>query len=81
MKEITIGSEKQIAWATEIRAKNLRELGREIEEFKTRGGFDNLVVKLEKAVADIESTDKPAKFWIDNPGTAKHYIQQIKKSR
>ena len=84
MKNITNGSEKQIAWAEEIKATNIRKLERELEEYKLRaesggGEFPQSVEKIKKALHEIKTTEKSAKFWIDNQGLATSFIQRIKK--
>lgn len=82
MKEITNGSEKQIAWATEIRATTIKQLQREINELKMREvspRFEMLIGKLENAITELSTTEKSAKFFIDNQNLAPAFIQNIKK--
>ena len=55
MIAITIGTEKQIVWANDIRNANIKTLEREIEEFKLRevngtSSFPEIIAKLEKAI-------------------------------
>ena len=83
MKELK-GTEKQIAWATQIRDSNVKELKREIEEFKLRkingtGSFPELIAKLGKALQEIEEKDLTASWWIEHKGLAASFIQRIKK--
>jgi len=84
MIAITIGTEKQIAWANDIRNDNLKTLEIEIEEFKLRetngtGSFPELIAKLEKAIEEIKTTEKSAKWWIEHQNLANAYIQKIKR--
>lgn len=84
MIAITIGSEKQIVWANDIRNANIKTLEREIEEFKLReingtGSFPELISKLEKAIEEIKTTEKTAQWWIEHQNLASAYIQKIKR--
>lgn len=78
------GSEKQIAWATDIRNQNIKILENEINQIKTR--FNNvvmsaksveLITKLENAINVIKTTHPEAKFWIENKGVANAYIYRL----
>ncbi len=78
------GSEKQVAWATEIRNSNIKCLEREIEELKDRkergtGSFPELIAKLENGLKEIKTTVIPAKWWIENQGMALAFIQKAKR--
>ncbi len=81
-----IGSEKQIAWATDIRNHNIKVLQNEINEIKARHYDYNLEIspksaemisKLEKAINDIMTTHPDSKFWIDHKGLAGVYIHKL----
>jgi len=66
MNEITIGSEKQIAWATKIRQQCIKDLESEITELKYRTtstsiNLNNIIQDLQKAVEDIKVTPQTAK--------------------
>jgi hypothetical protein len=81
-----IGSEKQVAWATEIRNDNIKTLEREIEDLKSRevngtGSFPELVAKLEKALNELknDTTHIYASWWIEHKGLARVFIQSAKK--
>ncbi len=81
---ILTGSEKQIAWATEIRTTNLRILNEEIEVFKGRELRENcsygvIIEKAEKAINEIQKTEKTAKWWIEHQNLANAYMQKIKQ--
>jgi hypothetical protein len=83
---ITKGSEKQIAWAEDIRNQNIRTLEREIEELKLRevdgtGSFPELIAKLEKAVKELLTVEKPAKFYIEHNNLANAYIYKLKHTK
>ena len=76
------GSEKQIAWATEIVTTNLNALQRELtymneREARGNGSFPEVTAKLEKAIRELEESSYTAKWWIEHQGVARAYIQKI----
>lgn len=80
-----VGSEKQVAWANEIRNSNIATLENEVTEFKARGAresFDYSVIigKIEKAIEDIKNSKPEAKWWIENKGIANAFLFKIKRS-
>lgn len=86
MVAITVGSEKQIAWATQIREHNLKTLQDEADNFKERSVRENwdystIISKIENAIAEIQVTEKTAKFWIENRNLAGAYLYKIKNQK
>jgi len=82
-----IGSEKQVAWANEIRERNVKNFEREIEELKGReergtGSFPELVAKLEKALDELknDTTRTSATWWIEHSNAANAFIQRTKRA-
>jgi hypothetical protein len=80
-----VGSEKQVAWATEIRNNNIKTLIQEVEEFKGREtredcSYSVIIGKIEKAIEDIKNGKPEAKWWIENKGIANWFLQKIKRS-
>ena len=81
MINITIGTEKQIAWATEIRNTSIKNMERELAEFVKRGGFEVIVAKIEKGINELQTVDKDAKFWIEHKNLDGAYLQKIKSGK
>ena len=80
-----VGSDKQVAWANEIRNSNIATLENEVAEFKARGAresFDYSIIigKIEKAIEDIKNGKSEAKWWIENKSVASAFLSRIKKS-
>jgi len=73
------GTEKQIAWATEIRDFNVKMLKNEIESFEKRNAFPEIVEKLKAAVIEVEEGKSEAKFWIEHQNLANAYIQKLNR--
>jgi len=74
------GSEKQIAWAKEIIAQNLKDLQREMDYYKGRtdGVFTDYADKLEKAINELGESNCTAKWWIEHRNLANAYMQKAK---
>jgi len=78
------GSEKQIAWATEIRNSNLKKLQDELATFKERSieenwDYSNITTKLELAISQIGTKHPEAAWWIDHKGLAASFISRLLK--
>lgn len=60
------GSEKQVAWATDIRAKWLRELRDRLDDYDPEDDYEGPIrADLEKVMAHLAAEAK-SRFWIDN---------------
>lgn len=79
------GSEKQVAWAENIRDRQLTKLANLIEEARARvenegNGVNDALLwilnKYEQAFAVLETYDS-AKFWIENPGIVIETEQRV----
>ncbi|MDD4804837.1 MAG: hypothetical protein PHN69_06760 [Candidatus Pacebacteria bacterium] len=79
------GSEKQVAWAENIRDRQLTKLANLIEEARARvenegNGVNDALLwilnKYEQAFAVLETYDS-AKFWIENPGIVTETEQRV----
>lgn len=88
-----VGSEKQVAWATEIRNNNIAVLKRELEDMKELVAYQTetfgspaarcpeIVKELEKALSIIGKNKPEAKWWIENKGMAMAFVQRIKRAK
>jgi len=85
---VLVGSEKQIAWATDIRNSNIREIKREIcyfERMLAEKSWDQGVTILAKLNVFIDKVNNEnvltaAKYWIDHKNLSGWYIQKIKQN-
>jgi len=84
LKELT-GSEKQIAWATKIRERNIKKLETEIADLTRRMNQDSpmfatLVEKLNDGLKEFAGETAPtdSKWWIENKGVVAEFIQRMK---
>ena len=81
MENITIGTEKQIAWATEIRDASIKNMEKELADFVRRGHFEVIVAKIEKGIEELKTVDKDAKFWIEHKNLDGAFLQRIKSGK
>lgn len=85
-----IGSDKQIAWATEIRNSCIRKVQHDIETKTILLGLANaagddsskltkMIAKLNEGMAQLENdtTHTSAAWWISNKGIADVFIQNV----
>ena len=79
-----VGSEKQVAWAEQIRSNNIAIFEKSIKSFKIRekngnGYFPALVKDLEKALEILKSDKAPAdaKWWIEHKKIADATIDRV----
>lgn len=79
------GTEKQIAWAEDIRRRQLTRLSNLIEEARVRvenegNGINDALLwifnKYKQAMGVLE-TYESAKFWIENPGIVTETEQRV----
>lgn len=78
------GSEKQIAWATDIINTTRKKLQNELTYFAGREKRENysyaeIKGKIERGIADLENSSYSAKWWIEHQGVAESFLQRIKR--
>jgi hypothetical protein len=76
------GSEKQVAWAEQIRTRNIDYLTSTMTELKNRNHseiFGTHIEKLEAAISQAKNIPS-AKAWIEKQHVAEEYIRMIYKA-
>jgi len=86
MVQITIGTEKQIAWANEIRNTSIANMEKEATYFKERAIRENydysvIIGRIEKGIEELKTVEKDAKFWIEHKNLDGAYLQRIKRAK
>ena len=75
------GSEKQIAWAEDIRRGNIEYLKDQIENFELRAArgddFPEIRASLQKALKGLTTQFSEAKWWIEHRRIAWVLVQKI----
>ena len=75
------GSEKQIAWAEDIRRGNIEYLKDQIENFEQRAArgddFPEIRASLQKALKGLTTQFSEAKWWIEHRRIAWVLVQKI----
>lgn len=65
-----IGTEKQVAWAEEIRKTNISYLQKRLKDFELRAArgddFPEIRNALQKAIEELQTKPTEAKWWIEH---------------